>query len=108
MIVGTGMDQRDDDAWLSALLKDQRHVEDAGFSAAVIAALPRRRRRAIGRREFLLLTSAVLAGVAGLSGVAGVSSALDRVAHEPLPAVAIGLVAVLTLWGAAAAAASET
>lgn len=97
----------DDDA-LTALLKDDAHLEDAGFSDRVMGRLPRPR-HALGRREAILAGSALIAAAAGAltwSGFGDVAVELARSGWTQ--ATALALVVGLGLWGAIDAATSET
>lgn len=97
----------DDDA-LAALLKDDKHVDDAGFADRVVARLPRRR-ATLGRRDWIVAASALMAASVGAlawssGGAAAFELARDSWIHGSALAVGVGV----GLWGAVSAATSET
>lgn len=52
------------DDWLDALLEDEPYVEDEGFTEAVVARLPTRRRSS---RSFVLTLATAFAGIVFLA-----------------------------------------
>jgi len=87
-----------DEAWIESVLHDQpsAYIDDAGFSARVVTALPRRSRN---RRRTWLLAGATIIGCAIAGPVAG-PALFDVVARLP-DQLAAGLDAVgpLTMAG---------
>lgn len=95
-----------DDHALEALLKDETHLDDAGFSDRVLARMPRRRR--VQRRDLVIAGSALAAAAIGVavwlgSGGLEIETVRSSWVHAAAVAMAVGLVA----WGALGAAQSE-
>jgi len=100
--------------WLEDALKhDDRYIDDAGFTARVVAALPPRRKRAWLRSLVISATS-----VAGLALalwllpnenylVAGFVQLLRARTFSAIPVLPVLLIAVM-FWSTIAAAASES
>lgn len=96
-----------DDTALEALLKDDAHTADAGFTDRVMGRLPRRR-RALGRRELILSSSALLAALTGALAWSGLGVVTVELARSQWTAgAALAMAVGLGLWGALGAASSE-
>jgi len=103
--------EQNDDSWLDDVMqKDQRYLEDDGFTDQVMSRLPPPRHRHRWRTPILVI-SALLAAVIGLVALPGgelVSQSLwqllsYRPEQSPLPIVP-ALVTLLVIAGGAAAA----
>lgn len=95
-----------DDQALEALLKDDAHLDDAGFSDRVLTRLPRRRR--VQRRDLVIAGSALAAAAIGVAvwlGSGGIE--LEAVRTSWVHVAAVAMVVGLGLWGALGAAQSE-
>jgi hypothetical protein len=105
----------DDDGRLEQRLREssQPYIDDAGFTARIIGALPPSRRRAERRRSLLLFGAALLgcglmAVLGGSSPIAFIATVMDRLAAwSTLPVPVLGAtntVGVLACWVLALAA----
>lgn len=105
--------EQNDESWLDDVMrKDQRYIDDDGFTEQVLSRLPPPRSRGRSRwRTPILAISALLAAVIGLVALPGgelVSQSLwqllsYRPEQSPLPIVP-ALVTLLVIAGGAAAA----
>jgi len=91
---------RDDDAWLTSLLKDGERVDDNGFTDAVLSRLPRKSERnsRFSKRDVTLVLFGAVAGAVGAFGFARGTLALDT----PAQMIAVVAVVGLGLWAALA------
>ncbi|MCC7073613.1 MAG: hypothetical protein IT383_20050 [Deltaproteobacteria bacterium] len=94
-----------DDQALEALLKDDGHIDDAGFAERVTARLPRRRR--LQRRDLVVAGSALVAGGAGAAIWFGTGVSLEMAIGSWVHAAALAMGVGLALWGALGAAQAE-
>ncbi len=94
-----------DDHALEALLKDDGHIDDAGFAERVTARLPRRRR--VQRRDLVVAGSALIAGGVGAAVWLGAGGTLNVALGSWVHAAALAMGVGLALWGALGAAQAE-
>lgn len=100
--------------WLDDLLRqDADYVDDKGFTARVLAALPETRRMWYASRSVVLLAATVLASVAALliPGLAGyvVGSLIDIVTLKSVSAGRLAVLVPIALfyWAGLSAATAE-
>jgi len=107
-------DDKANNDWLDDLLRQEAdYVDDRGFTARVLAALPETRRAWYASRGFILLAATVLASVAALliPGLASyvVGSLIDIVALKSVSAGKLAVLVPIALfyWAGLSAAAAE-
>ena len=93
---------------LDALLKDDGHLDDDGFTARVVSHLPKKRRR-FTKREGVIVAFTAAAGAAGFAWLSGidVEATVSGLGASWLGIAAGALVIGVTMWGVFSAASSE-